>query len=156
MPTLFDTNLDQPKTELKMDKALDFILAGKSTFTIKSVPTGKHFTFMVTQPKKNKTEKKSVHFVKLMTGTDNERSYTFFATIFDKAAYKHSNKSRIGEDAQGVRAFRWFMNNLMKGTVNGQVELFHEGCCGRCGRKLTTPESIESGIGPECAKMMTR
>lgn len=153
---LFDQNPDQPKNELKMDKALDFILAGKSTFTIKSVVTGKHFTYKVTQPKKNMNEKKSVHFVKLMTGTDNENNFTFFATVFDKAAYMHSKKSRIGADAQGVRAFRWFLNNLMNGTVNGQVELFHEGCCGRCGRKLTTPESVETGFGPECIKLVTK
>jgi predicted metal-dependent hydrolase len=30
----------------------------------------------------------------------------------------------------------------------------HEGKCGRCGRLLTVPSSIESGIGPECSKIM--
>jgi hypothetical protein len=151
---LFDTNPNQPRTELKLDKALDFILAGKSTFTLQSI-TGKHFTYKVEAPKK-KNPAKEVHFVKLMTGSDNEGSFTHFATIFDKAAYKHGAKSRITADAQGVRAFRWFLTNLMNGTVNDQVKLFHEGCCARCGRKLTTPESIETGIGPECAKMMSK
>lgn len=27
-----------------------------------------------------------------------------------------------------------------------------EGACGRCGRKLTVPGSIASGIGPTCAE----
>jgi hypothetical protein len=31
------------------------------------------------------------------------------------------------------------------------VEFWHEGKCCRCGRKLTVPASIASGIGPECA-----
>lgn len=33
-----------------------------------------------------------------------------------------------------------------------ECEVWHEGRCGRCGRKLTVPESIETGIGPDCAK----
>jgi len=32
-------------------------------------------------------------------------------------------------------------------------ELMHEGRCGRCGRPLTRPESIQSGIGPICATL---
>ena len=32
------------------------------------------------------------------------------------------------------------------------LEVWHEGRCGRCNRALTVPESIASGIGPECAK----
>jgi hypothetical protein len=32
--------------------------------------------------------------------------------------------------------------------------VWHEGRCGRCGRKLTVPESIESGFGPECASIL--
>jgi hypothetical protein len=40
-------------------------------------------------------------------------------------------------------------------VVDGSVELgHHEGKCGRCGRLLTVPSSIESGIGPECSKIM--
>jgi hypothetical protein len=30
------------------------------------------------------------------------------------------------------------------------MELWHEGRCGKCGRALTVPESIESGLGPVC------
>ena len=31
------------------------------------------------------------------------------------------------------------------------VQVWHEGRCGKCGRKLTVPESLTSGLGPECA-----
>ena len=39
-----------------------------------------------------------------------------------------------------------------KARIPEHLEIFHEGRCCACGRKLTTPESILSGIGPECAK----
>lgn len=32
-----------------------------------------------------------------------------------------------------------------------RLQVWHEGRCGRCGRKLTVPSSIETGLGPECA-----
>lgn len=31
-----------------------------------------------------------------------------------------------------------------------QVEVWHEGRCGHCGRRLTVPESIADGLGPRC------
>lgn len=143
--------------ELKIDSALDFLFAGKATFTIKSKATGKHFTYKLAEPKK-KNPNKQVHFVKLLTGTDNESSYTFFGTFFDRAVFKFGKSTRITPTAPGVVAFTWFMRQLLTGNKEkaAEVELYHEGCCCRCGRKLTTPESIENGIGPECIKMMSR
>jgi len=139
------------RRQLKMDTILDFIFAGKATFTVKSNATGKHFTYKLSAPKE-KDVKKQIHFVSLLTGANNETDYRFFGTIFDKAVYKHDRKNRISTDAPGVVAFTWLLRNLQKGTVNGQVEIYHEGKCCRCGRKLTHPESIETGLGPECGK----
>jgi hypothetical protein len=34
------------------------------------------------------------------------------------------------------------------------LKVHHEGRCCRCGRKLTVPESIETGLGPECASRL--
>jgi UDP-N-acetylglucosamine 2-epimerase len=33
-----------------------------------------------------------------------------------------------------------------------EIEVFHMGACLRCGRALTTPESITRGLGPDCAE----
>ena len=133
---------------LQMDKALEFLLAGKAIFTIKSKESGKHFTYRIRKPKDADRE---IHFVSLLTGSDNESSYSFFATIFDKKEYRHGKKAKISDTAEGVIAFRWFLRNLLAGTVNDRVELFHEGKCCACGRKLTHPESVKTGIGPECS-----
>jgi len=153
MTTLFDQNTT--RRQLKLDSVLDFIFAGKATFTVRSKETGKHFTYKLVTPKKQ-DERRPVHFVKLLTGPDNDSSYTFFASIFDKQVYKHGRKTKITPEAPGVVAFTWLLRNLQKGTVADRVEIFHEGICCRCGRKLTHPESIESGIGPECSNRMGR
>ena len=41
-----------------------------------------------------------------------------------------------------------------KAALPKTVEVWHEGICGRCGRKLTVPESVERGLGPECAGLV--
>jgi hypothetical protein len=127
-----------------MINTLTFALAGNATFTVTSVKTGTRFTFKVRKPSAD-----APHFVSVMTGCDNESDYTFLGTIFDGANYVHGRKSRIAADAPSAVAFAWFWRNVA--SLPSAVTVHHEGKCCRCGRKLTVPESIESGIGPECA-----
>lgn len=142
--------LDQQK------QALDFILAGKATFTAKSLKTGKHFTFKVEVPK-DKADKKDtgspIYFVSVMTGPDNVSSYTYLGCIKangNTKTYTHSPKSRINAAAESAQAFAFIFGFLTAGKTCSALELWHEGRCCRCGRKLTTPESVQLGIGPEC------
>lgn len=131
--------------------AMAFILAGNATITVVSKKTETRRTFKVRQPNDG-----SPHFVKVMTGSDNEGSFTYLGTIFDKKTYKHGARSPIDKGAVSAVAFKWLWEELAKGSLPAQAELWHEGSCGRCGRKLTVPESIANGIGPECNKMMGR
>lgn len=125
-----------------------FALAGNATFTVTSKRTGTRFTFKVRQPSPT-----SPHFVSLLSGADNESDYQFLGTIFNGADYRHGKKSRITADAPSAVAFAWVWSHLDNLPAD-KVEVHHEGKCCRCGRKLTVPESIESGIGPECAGKM--
>ena len=134
------------------EQARSFIFAGKAIFTIKSGESGKHFTYKITKGKRGNNPP---HFASLLTGTDNNSQYSYFANIWDEKVYKHGAKSRITKDALGVQAFRWFFRNLLDGTLNGRVKIYHEGRCCKCGRRLTTPKSVERGIGPECNKMLS-
>jgi hypothetical protein len=49
-----------------------------------------------------------------------------------------------------VRALRYTFRHLPRALPAG-VEVWHEGHCMRCGRALTVPESISTGLGPVCA-----
>jgi hypothetical protein len=123
-----------------------FILAGNARFTVKNTMTGNRFTFHVRKPDKSKP-----HFVKLLTGSDNSRDYTFLGTIFNERTYRHGRRSSVGEDAMSNRAFAYVWGLLANGEdIPGSVEIYHEGRCGRCGRRLTVPESVISGFGALC------
>ena len=92
-------------------------------------------------------------FVKLLTGPDNTTSYTYLGNLrmLPHPRYEHGRKSTIGEDAPGAKAIGWYLARLLTGASVDGVEVWHEGRCGRCGLKLTVPESIERGFGEECA-----
>lgn len=140
--------------ELK-SKALikQFIYAGKSFFTIRNTETGNRFTFKIDKAKDN-----PVHFVSFLWGSDNESNYQFFGTIFDQKTYYFTKKkTKIKEDAMVALAFKWFFEVLNSNSeFPEKIQIWHEGKCCRCGRKLTVPESIADGIGKECAKKVRR
>jgi hypothetical protein len=138
---------------LVVSEIREFMLAGNARLTLVSKRTGTRFTFKIRQPDPEKP-----HFVSLLTQPDNESGYSFLGTIFlpkegiERATYRHGNRSRITVDADSARAFEWFFKNLRVGRLSDQLEVWHEGRCGRCGRPLTVPESISNGLGPECIK----
>jgi len=126
-----------------------FMLAGKATFTVSNPETGNHFTYRVRA--KDIGEGRTLHFVQVLTGPDNESSYSYLGTIFEGTTYKHGRKSRISESAPSARAFEWVFSRITTGEDLKGVCVQH---AGRCGRKLTVPESISTGFGPECASLL--
>jgi hypothetical protein len=139
------------KAKLESSQVASFILGGKSIFTVRNVVTGNRFTYKLTRKKSLKEGDDDVVFVKVLSRPDNTSDYTFIGTIFGGTTYKHSPKSPFGSDAMSSKAIDWLVRNAKSLPEN--VEVWHEGKCARCGRKLTVPESIQSGFGPECSKM---
>lgn len=134
------------------DAVREFALAGNATLTLLSRATGTRFTYRIRQPKEDKP-----YFVGLLRGQDNENDFQFMGTIFKhvdmQPLYISGRNSKIGRESQSSKAFVWFWDHVRKGELPNSLEVWHEGRCGRCGRKLTVPSSIESGMGPECARI---
>lgn len=130
--------------------ALRFILAGRATVTLRSAKTGVRFTYKICAPKDD-SETNPVRFVKLLSGPDNTADYTYLGTVFNGRNLRTTAKSRVHADAPSFRALEWTLRKLAAGELPESLEVYHEGRCGCCGRKLTTPESITRGLGPVCA-----
>lgn len=135
-----------------MDKT--FFTAGRAVFTVEC-PDGKHYTYRI---KKSKPDPKyGVNFfVGLLTGPDNTSDYTYLGMMFPNGVVKLTAKSKYREDSFPVRLLRRTLAVVWAGQTSVMTakgfKLHHEGKCGRCGRALTVPESVRTGIGPECAK----
>jgi hypothetical protein len=134
------------------------LLAGNATITIKSKVTGNRRTFKV----KAKADTEDFYFVSLLTGSNNDdwRSYTYAGLITKNAdglfEFRTTAKSCFAEGSVAHLTLAWTLNKLQTNAavIDTQVELWHEGRCCCCGRKLTVPESISTGLGPVCASRL--
>ncbi len=133
-----------------MNKLTDwsnFLKAGKAIFTLENEKSGNRFTYKV-----KKLKDKDIWFVSVLNGPDNYHNYHYLGCIFDQT-FRSTKKSRIGQDALSFLAFKWLNSMLNAGApLPEEINIYHEGRCGRCGKRLTVPSSIMSGFGPECVK----
>ena len=127
----------------KIENFIQFAKAGKALFTVQNEDTGGRFTFKV-----KKLAEKEIWFVSVLNGPDNYSNYRYVGTIFGSEF--RSKKKSMSKDAPAFQAVDWFNKRMNEGILPENVSVYHEGKCGRCGRKLTVPESIKAGYGPEC------
>ena len=128
--------------------ALKFILGGKATITL--VGANRRHTFKVSASS-SETPGPKPHFVGLLTGPDNEGDYQYLGFI-KNGVFLAGQKGNANHPA--FVAFQWSLGQLLAGQIPAPLEVWHEGRCGRCGRKLTVPSSIATGFGPECASKL--
>jgi hypothetical protein len=133
--------------KLKNSDALKFMFAGKSVVTFMNTNTGNRFTFKIKAAKDS-----NLFFVSVLTNPD---TYTYIGTCIE-GNYKHGKKSIISQDTQSVKVFHYVLTKLRNNSLADFIEIWHEGHCGKCGKKLTVPSSIENGLGPECIKTLTK
>ena len=146
---------------LAPERRAAYALAGDATLTVLNPRTSTRFTYRIQQADcrcvMNGTSDKTCavcrgtgraprYFVKVLTGPENSSDYSYIGMI-DGGAFRLTQKSKFAADVPSVAAFAWLSRNW----EDARVDVWHEGACGRCGRRLTVPESIESGIGPVCA-----
>jgi hypothetical protein len=123
------------------------MFAGNSTATFVNTKTDNRFTFKLKQKKDS-----NLFFVSVLTSPD---VYTYIGTVIN-GQFKHGRKSKINKDAQSVRVFEYVFKNLLSASLPDFIEVWHEGRCGKCGRTLTVPSSIATGLGPECVKSISK
>lgn len=132
---------------IKQTDALSFIMGGNSLFTIYIQTTGKHYTFKVLQHHQVENRFK----VMILNGPDNTHNYKEFGHIIVENGVPLFHKGHYSFNRDYAELFDIIFLNFSIGVEMPTVTIFHSGRCCRCGRLLTVPESIVSGIGPECA-----
>lgn len=158
MSEQYQTRPFEPGMRGQLTKMVDvkkFCLAGNATITLVSKKTGTRFTYKIRRQYLEDDTPRDFWFVQLLTGSDNETDFTYLGQIKGHQGiqgFYHGAKSPIGQEAPSYQAFNWFWGRTrsVADSVLNELEVWHEGRCGRCNRKLTVPESIEQGFGPEC------
>ena len=138
------------KTLLQQDDVKAFALAGNATITLQSGRTGQYFTYKISKHK----DKDYLFFIRLLYGPNNEDNYEYIGCYYSDS--EHFIPAKPWKDRanytwpKSLRVIKFFLEHI--DSIPDTLLVFHEGRCGRCGRKLTTPESIKRGLGPECYK----
>lgn len=135
---------------LTTDNIRDYVLGGNATFTLVSGDTERRFTYKM-QVSDNKP---CLYFVRLLHGPDNEQDYKYIGCYYSDTgifyiAKEYRDRANYSWPAS-IRAINYFLQHLEHVPTN--LYVYHEGRCARCGRKLTTPQSIMDGFGPECRR----
>jgi hypothetical protein len=140
------------------------VLGGNSTFTIVFGESVGRYTFKVKSNKKDRdsnwstgNQDKSLYWVSVKIGPgDGYDDYLTIGRLVKNidGEYKFlpAHDKRNGKMHFAAVMFRSFWIPLENGCrLFPGWEFYHATTCCVCGRKLTVPESIVSGIGPECA-----
>lgn len=131
-----------------------YITGGKAIFTLQSTKIDRRYTYRIRVDKYNK----SLFFVDVLFGPDRYRDYRLLG-IFCKDTFILKAPGRVSVPSTDVRyvMIDHFLQFLCtRKTLPDACKFYMSGRCARCGRILTTPESIESGFGPECIKLCNR
>lgn len=116
------------------------------TITVKNPTTGQHRTFRIRTQKKDSKFAPGRRVLSLLTGSNNETSFMPFAFVENDGSVLIWNKHR---GTQFHRLAR-LIQDLPGECERFGLEVSWSAKCRCCNRKLTTPESIASGIGPVC------
>lgn len=131
----------------ELNNPLPYILAGKAIFTILNTETQNRYTYKVTISTRDKTM--------FIVNVFNEHQYKYIGIIKienNTKKFIYSKKSELNYDSTEVKGFYFIFGKILINALPNVYKVYHSGKCGRCGRTLTTPESIATGFGSECIK----
>jgi hypothetical protein len=131
------------------DQIQMYVFGGKGQFRLKSLISEKQFEYKISgMSKRHPRYDEYTFYVSLVQPYNNQFLGVFKA---EENKYIHSRKSRKDFNSPEVKGFRWLIAQFEKeGDFPEMMEFYHMGVCSCCARTLTTPTSIEMGIGPVC------
>ena len=127
--------------------SMQFLTAGKATFTVDN-GKGTHYTFKIAEKIfLNSMNTQRYLFVRMLT---EAKKYTYLGT-FQYGVCKVTKKSKLKSDSKPVQVFNWAVEQISsQANLPNGYSIKHSGKCGKCQRKLTTPKSLATGLGPVC------
>jgi len=135
---------------LKGENIRNYVEGGHAVVTLKS-PTGKHYTYAFNKPTDGKYTPDK-RFVKVHY--NNEWVYLgMYYNSHYQSCFKKSDHCLFPDFDEVIKGVKYIIKMCNTPNLVTPMELYHEGVCCRCGRRLTDPKFIERGIGPKCAKM---
>lgn len=112
------------------------------SITARSLATGNHYTF--------RFRKAQGGDLLALVLTDGDQWQNLGYVDFASRTVRLGRYSRFSRFSHAYQALAWLVK--LAEFNPAIVAVLHDGRCGVCGRVLTHPDSIQSGIGPICAQ----
>lgn len=120
-----------------------FLLGGNCECIIENVESGNRYLYKIQVAKDNP----NMFFIKSLTGMGD--IYAGFLTVKDgEYIYAQGKKGQITDEDKRIKALLYVLSHAE--TLRPTILVQHVGRCSKCNRKLTNPESMNRGMGPEC------
>jgi hypothetical protein len=148
----FIPNLPVTKDMYILSNPKKYILSGKAIFIVTNEKTGTRIKYKALKWYNNSWK------IGLMVEDYLHRyceSFEFLGMIYD-GQFRVTEDSRFNEMSSIIIEFSRFWDNLSKHKIPEHIKIYHEGKCGCCGRPLTGPKSMVTGVGPVCVKKINR
>ena len=135
-----------------IEAARSFVSAGNAIVTLQSRKTGVHYTYRVVKSDSDDPRfPEPVWWVSVLTDGSIDEGTLVYIGMVRNGRFSTTKASENQKNARHVLAFDYFY----RARDLSQISVRHEGKCGKCGRTLTEPESIETGLGPVCRSKET-
>lgn len=134
---------------IKQENAIEFILAGNSEFILHSTKTNDDFRFLITA----NDRKEVLYFVNMIIGS--QKIYAGYIKLNKETQefdFKQGEKGKIQGNELSIRSLLFVLNKLNKGETVGNLEVYHVGKCGCCGKELYEQADIMIGLHKKCNK----
>lgn len=126
----------------------EYLMGGKGVVTLES-PSGVSHTYCYFKPKDSSVFPEDVRFVYAL----HDGRKLFYIGMIEGGVFRLTHHSRFLPDTEIVRGAK-YIEKMMNRDFDTPMKLYHEGVCARCGRKLSSGKSLETGIGPKCRKLL--
>lgn len=145
-----------------------FLFAGRATLVAENANTDEHFTFRVGSAESEwplgSGQKHITYFlnVKAPGGkrwpNGSQSPWRYIGILRKEDGHiKPTGKSEFTKGDKFYDVAAWTVRAVVEGKMlPAGYAIRHAGKCGKCGRELTDPESLDRGIGPDCWEQMGR
>lgn len=126
-----------------------YILAGRGVVTLRS-PTNVEHTYVFRRPDSDSDFPDDIVFVYAAHIEDDGNAKLFYIGMIEGEHFRLTRSSRFLPDTSIVRGAKYLINK-MPYTEYSRMIAYHNGVCGRCGRRLDSADGMKHGFGKKCA-----
>jgi hypothetical protein len=131
----------------------EFMSAGNAEFVIEDTNCSLYREYKVTKHKYFEEGTRRWNVLLLCRDSSGDAGYAYLGFIEKGMFHHHTLYSVYDEESDEFTFFDSCFLRVGRGRdLPENIEFYHLGRCGRCGRKLTDPESINRGLGPKCSE----